>query len=419
MIQTKMRATCPHCQTNFKITMTELAYRDGLVRCGVCHEKFDASIQLKVSALTEASASKKKASSPIIRRKSAISGMSAISAASVSEAALQQATESRSALDTKQHKTGDDASIHQFQEFNAKQSSSSDHQQDQTKELPSIKKAAAYSPNFKTTHFSGSTQEQRHQNIKNDPTVDHRMTQVMGTKTEPALKDFQSDLQKKRQRLKQAAQANGSSMSQQPKPDSQDKSAKADAPDLTAHFDDSPQAALRVGQETLGVIDKSQKNQVLSKRGMQILQTAAVFILVLLLLAQSLFYFRVEVATYLKSARPWLVRFCAMAGCEVPWPKNISLMAIVHSEMFALDAHSRVIVIQLENKAGFAQQYPVIEVELMNSNEKVVLRQHLLPQDYLLDSSDNTTFRTRSKQLVNLKVTSTEDNILGYRLTLY
>ncbi|WP_193425161.1 MJ0042-type zinc finger domain-containing protein, partial [Paraburkholderia kirstenboschensis] len=34
---------CPFCETVFRLQPTQLALRRGLVRCGQCHEVFDAS----------------------------------------------------------------------------------------------------------------------------------------------------------------------------------------------------------------------------------------------------------------------------------------------------------------------------------------------------------------------------------------
>ena len=37
-----MQTRCPHCQTRFRVTTEQLKLRQGQVRCGACHEVFDA-----------------------------------------------------------------------------------------------------------------------------------------------------------------------------------------------------------------------------------------------------------------------------------------------------------------------------------------------------------------------------------------
>ena len=37
-----MQVECPHCQTVFKLTEEQLQLADGMVRCGLCHEVFNA-----------------------------------------------------------------------------------------------------------------------------------------------------------------------------------------------------------------------------------------------------------------------------------------------------------------------------------------------------------------------------------------
>lgn len=42
IITPTMKVECPHCQTIFKLTETQLEIADGMVRCGVCHDVFNA-----------------------------------------------------------------------------------------------------------------------------------------------------------------------------------------------------------------------------------------------------------------------------------------------------------------------------------------------------------------------------------------
>jgi len=38
-----MKTECPHCNTSFRFTSTQLEAADGMVRCGLCHEVFKAA----------------------------------------------------------------------------------------------------------------------------------------------------------------------------------------------------------------------------------------------------------------------------------------------------------------------------------------------------------------------------------------
>lgn len=45
-----MQIECPHCQTVFKLTDEQLQAADGMVRCGICHEVFNALIKHETQA---------------------------------------------------------------------------------------------------------------------------------------------------------------------------------------------------------------------------------------------------------------------------------------------------------------------------------------------------------------------------------
>lgn len=49
-----MQVECPHCQTIFKLTEEQLHIADGMVRCGLCHEVFNALEVSSAQATSEA-----------------------------------------------------------------------------------------------------------------------------------------------------------------------------------------------------------------------------------------------------------------------------------------------------------------------------------------------------------------------------
>ena len=151
------------------------------------------------------------------------------------------------------------------------------------------------------------------------------------------------------------------------------------------------------------------------------LWVVAAFPLLLLLLAQAVFLFRVELAARVPDLKPGLVRFCQVLKCSVPLPQKVSLLSIESSELKDDPAHRNqiILVAMLRNRASYAQTFPNLELTLTDIQDTAMARRILKPEDYL-PSPKNVSegFPANHELGIKLRLDTTDLKPVGYRLVL-
>jgi predicted Zn finger-like uncharacterized protein len=145
-------------------------------------------------------------------------------------------------------------------------------------------------------------------------------------------------------------------------------------------------------------------------------------LLALLLLLQAMYFFRVELAARLPGLKPVLVGYCNMLGCTVPLPQNADLMSIESSELQADPQHANQItlVALLRNRATHVQAFPVLELSLNDTEDKVLARRQFKPADYLpATETEAAGLRPNREVGIRLKLDTTDLRPTGYRLALF
>jgi len=148
----------------------------------------------------------------------------------------------------------------------------------------------------------------------------------------------------------------------------------------------------------------------------------AVLLLTLLFLAQSAYFFRVELAARLPGLKPALAGYCRLLKCTVPLPRKTDLIGIESSEMAADPKHENQIDLNalLRNRAPFAQAYPNLELTLSDSQDKPLARRILRPEDYL-QSRENEANGMLPNHELNLRLHLFTNDLrpMGYRLVVF
>lgn len=145
-------------------------------------------------------------------------------------------------------------------------------------------------------------------------------------------------------------------------------------------------------------------------------------LLTLSLLAQSAYYFRVELAAKLPGLKPLLNEYCTLLDCTVDLPRKPDLIAIESSELTADPIQPSVILLNalLHNKAPYALAYPSLELTLTDTMDKTVARRAFGPVDYLKKDADHKTGLPANRDLeVKLRIDTTGLKPSGYRLFLF
>ncbi len=148
----------------------------------------------------------------------------------------------------------------------------------------------------------------------------------------------------------------------------------------------------------------------------------AAFLLLLVLLAQAAYFFRVDLAARLPGLKPALTGYCKLLGCSVPLPQRTDLMSIESSDLEADPAHENQINLNalLRNRASYPQAFPNLELTLNDTQDKPLARRIFKPKDYLPPHENEPTGLLPNHELVvKLHLNTNDLRPTGYRLVLF
>ncbi|MDP2852069.1 MAG: DUF3426 domain-containing protein, partial [Gallionella sp.] len=148
----------------------------------------------------------------------------------------------------------------------------------------------------------------------------------------------------------------------------------------------------------------------------------AAFLLLLVLFAQAVYFFRVDLAARLPGLKPALNGYCQLLGCSVPLPQKTDLMSIESSDLEADPAHENQITLNalLRNRASYPQAFPNLELTLNDTQDKPLARRTFKPKDYLPPLENEQTGLLPNRELIVKLYHNTADlRPTGYRLVLY
>jgi len=150
---------------------------------------------------------------------------------------------------------------------------------------------------------------------------------------------------------------------------------------------------------------------------------AVAVVLLVGLLLQALYVFRVEVATAVPGAKPMLDRMCAVAGCEILPPRRTDVLAIEGSDLQADPAKPNLIVLTatLRNRGNTPVAYPSLELTLTNPQDQTIARRVIAPGDYLRERAPTMAagMPPLTEVPVRLELDTGDLRPAGYRLYLF
>ncbi|PQV48725.1 zinc-ribbon and DUF3426 domain-containing protein [Paraburkholderia sp. BL21I4N1] len=107
-------------------------------------------------------------------------------------------------------------------------------------------------------------------------------------------------------------------------------------------------------------------------------------LLVLALLAQLAWWQRETVLVYFPSTQTLYAKACAQLGCLVTPPHDIDGLQVEPSDLRQIDGpHKLELKMPLRNRFNVALAYPAIELTLLDDQNNVAVRRVLWPQDYV------------------------------------
>lgn len=167
--------------------------------------------------------------------------------------------------------------------------------------------------------------------------------------------------------------------------------------------------------------EKPAKTSLLGRRSDRLLAAAGV-LLVLLLVAQSIFFWRGAIAVAFPGLRPALATLSEALGSELPLPRDAQLIGIEASDLQTDPGRGKLLILQatLRNRAAHEQAYPALELSLTDTNDRVVVRRVLLPDEYLSPSArEEKSFAANASLDLRLWLEAKEIDAAGYRLYVF
>lgn len=148
----------------------------------------------------------------------------------------------------------------------------------------------------------------------------------------------------------------------------------------------------------------------------------ATLLLLLLLLAQTIYLFRIELAARLPVLKPALLGYCRILKCSLPLPQKASMMSIESSELRDDPAHRNQIMLiaLLRNRAPYTQAFPDLELTLTDSQDHALARRIVSPRDYLPEPEDLAAgMAANQEHNIKLHLDTADLKPVGYRLVLF
>jgi len=160
---------------------------------------------------------------------------------------------------------------------------------------------------------------------------------------------------------------------------------------------------------------------VLTPRQSRLLGLASVLLGIVLLL-QTVYFFRVEIAARLPGLKPGMLKVCAAIKCNLPLPQKLDLISIESSELESDPAQEKIVTLHalLKSNAPYAMTYPHIELTLTDLKDNAIARRSFTPENYLPTSIDIKSGYPANREInINLHLDTTDLKPAGYRLILF
>lgn len=149
---------------------------------------------------------------------------------------------------------------------------------------------------------------------------------------------------------------------------------------------------------------------------------AIAFLLIVLLVLQATYFYRVQIASQLPGIKPILVKACVPLNCTVDLPQEIDLVVIESSELEADPTTANLITLHvlLHNRATYTQAFPNLELALTDLQDEVVARRIFTPKEYLPSTNLNSSGFFSNRDLdIALHMDTADLKPAGYRLFLF
>ncbi len=359
---------CPHCETRFKISDAQFAAHRGMVRCGHCMQAFDARPGF-------------------------------IPENDLEQLALQVTEEHPAHLADEPIHPIEEKAPEQIEEYAPEADAAPDAPQDELTAETNHIEAEDFGPEL-TVEL---------------PEADYEPAEVHIERAAMHIEQPEIHIEQPAGRIEQAAIP-----VEQPAADTLDFSHLADRlPETAAATAPEPEISTPPVKPLLEKPVFEPATVAPARRWPWI---AGITMTVLLLLAQSAYFFRVGLSVRLPALKPALVSYCQLLGCTVPLPQTAELLSIESSGLEAEPGHENAITLTalLRNRANYSMAFPMLTLTLNDIQDKPLARRLFTPAEYLpADENVQTGFMNNHEISIRLRLNTADLKASGYRLELY
>ncbi|MBP0598465.1 zinc-ribbon domain-containing protein [Herbaspirillum sp. LeCh32-8] len=158
---------------------------------------------------------------------------------------------------------------------------------------------------------------------------------------------------------------------------------------------------------------------------MRMVMMVAAGVMVPVLLLQSVYYWRNQLAVAAPPLRPMLNGMCATFHCSVGLPAEIERLTLESNELQVVPPNQNIYALSLvlRNRSTSAQAWPHVELTLNNDDEKAVVRRVFRPREYLPSPQASQMIDAgiagESEQQLKLTFELNDALVSGYRIYLF
>jgi predicted Zn finger-like uncharacterized protein len=150
---------------------------------------------------------------------------------------------------------------------------------------------------------------------------------------------------------------------------------------------------------------------------------AAIPVLLVALMGQTLFHFRDALAAHWPASKPVLSKLCEVAGCAIrPLRDVANFLSIEASDLQADPSHKGLLILtaSVRNRASWPLAYPYLELTLTDAADAIVVRRALPPSDYAGGTVDiGNGIAPNGEVAIKLFIDASATTQAGYRLYLF
>jgi predicted Zn finger-like uncharacterized protein len=144
-------------------------------------------------------------------------------------------------------------------------------------------------------------------------------------------------------------------------------------------------------------------------------------LLIVMLAAQAIYLYRVELSVNAPATKPYLQRYCELLGCTIPSSQYAKLLNIESSDMQSDTQQPGVITLSatIRNHAPNPQAFPSFQLTLIDHQDQPLASRNFPPEAYLEDAAiRGKVIAPNAEFNVKLHLDSGTLNAAGYRLLL-